>query len=98
MVQIGDIEIVTLVSDGLTDEDLAILAQMNSIKYLNIFNNPFTDEKGPITDEGLQHLSSLSSLDYLSVIGSHVTDSGVERLQQALPMCDIRTEYEQTVP
>ena len=38
-----------------------------------------------ITDGGLTHLKGLTSLSELEVHNTHVTDDGVNELQQALP-------------
>ena len=42
-----------------------------------------------ITDIGLEQISGLTDLRVLSLNRTRVTDEGAERLQQALPECQI---------
>jgi hypothetical protein len=41
-------------------------------------------------DAGLEHLATLTHLKSLSLVDTQVTDAGVNKLQQALPMCKIK--------
>ena len=43
-----------------------------------------------ITDAGLEHLRTLAQLGVLDLGYARVTDEGVQKLQQALPKCEIR--------
>ena len=45
-----------------------------------------------VTDAGLEHVKGLPKLKYLTLWGTKVTDSGVKKLQQALPNCKIYWE------
>ncbi|MDZ4686403.1 MAG: hypothetical protein SH850_15145 [Planctomycetaceae bacterium] len=77
----------------LTDDQLALLTRVTSLKTLLIDGNP-------ITDEGLAHLAPLTSLQVLNVSNTNVTSQGVERLRQALPHCriiDHQTESTETI-
>jgi len=42
-----------------------------------------------ITDRGLVHLAKLTKLESLFALGTQVTDAGADKLQKALPDCDI---------
>jgi hypothetical protein len=42
-----------------------------------------------VGDAGLEHLKSLTQLRFLVLSGTKVSDTGVQRLQQALPQCEI---------
>ncbi len=42
-----------------------------------------------ITDRGLVHLAKLAKLESLFAIGTQITDAGADKLQKALPDCDI---------
>ena len=42
-----------------------------------------------LTDAGLVYLEELTNLERLSLCDTQVTDKGVEKLQQALPNCEI---------
>ena len=42
-----------------------------------------------VTDAGLVHLKGLSQLQWLNLTSTRVTRHGVEKLQKALPNCEI---------
>ncbi|TKJ36552.1 hypothetical protein CEE36_11530, partial [candidate division TA06 bacterium B3_TA06] len=42
-----------------------------------------------VSDSDLALLASLTNLKYLDIRSTKITDAGVERLQKALPGCDI---------
>ena len=46
-----------------------------------------------VTDAGLTHLKGLSRLTYLNLKGTKVTIQGIKELQEALPNCDIHSDY-----
>ncbi len=43
-----------------------------------------------VTDTGLPSLMGLKQLQELNLSGTRITDEGVEKLRQALPMCQFR--------
>jgi len=90
-VEIGKIDWIVLYDRSLSDDDLAILGQMNSIRILDI-------DHSLITDEGLRHLASLDSIEHLSVVGTRVTSTGVERFQKAHPECNVQSHRQDTGP
>ncbi len=57
----------------ITDEGLRTIAQMSSLRFLDLNGTP-------ITDEGLQHLSVLTKLKRLSINDTHVTPEGLVHL------------------
>jgi hypothetical protein len=44
-----------------------------------------------VTDAGLKELVSLENLQYLDLSGTAVTDAAVQKLQRALPKCEINS-------
>jgi Leucine-rich repeat (LRR) protein len=49
----------------------------------------------PIEDGGLEYLKSFPALRYLQLQGTKVSREAVERLREALPKCDIESDYGQ---
>jgi hypothetical protein len=66
----------------ITDDGLQHLAVLNTLEILGLSDTQ-------ITDDGLMCLSQLTDLKVLAIGGTLVTEQGVERLQRALPNCDI---------
>ena len=59
--------------DGITDEVLQELSQLDSVLRISLHS---TD----VTDAGLDHLAKLRSLDFLNLYGTQVTDAGLAKL------------------
>ena len=74
--------IVLLHSTTVTDEGLEHLQGLTSLQHLNLNSTK-------VTDEGLEHLKGLTNLEYLSLYDTKVTDEGENKLQKALPNCEI---------
>ncbi len=74
----------TKVSDG----GLAHLARLENLAYLNLYQTG-------VTDSGLPHLEGLKSLKKLYLWQTQVTPEGVEKLQKALPGCDIDVGWDE---
>lgn len=72
-----------LSSCGITDNKLAYLKGVTTLVELDL-----SDNEG-ITDAGIEHLLTCENLRELNLRGTKVTDAGVEKLQQALPECQI---------
>ncbi len=72
---------------NVSDAGLAHLAGLENLSYLNLYQTG-------VTDEGLAHLEGLKSLKNLYLWQSKVTPEGAEKLQQALPDCDIDLGWE----
>ena len=72
-----------LYETGVSDRGLKELAGMPNLTNLDLSANP------DVTDNGLLHLASIESLRKLGLWGTSVTKSGVEKLQEALPNCEI---------
>jgi hypothetical protein len=68
---------------GVTNRGLQELARMPNLRNLELASNL------DVTDEGLVHLASIRSLQKLGLSGTGVTKQGVQRLQTALPHCEI---------
>ena len=73
-----------LYETGVTDRGLKELAGMPNLINLELSGNP------DVTDDGLVPLASIQSLQKLGLWGTGVTKTGVEKLQHALPDCEIR--------
>ena len=58
------------------------LAGLTCLRELSLDNTDLTDGR-------LEHLAGLKRLQELQLHGTEVTGVGVERLQRALPECDI---------
>jgi len=65
-----------------TDVGMEILPAMKNLRTLDLMQTN-------ISDAGLVHLEGLINLQRLDVRYTKVTDEGVEKLQQALPNCQI---------
>jgi hypothetical protein len=70
---------------GVTDSGLESVKELTGLEHLYL-------QQTGITDAGLVHLETLVNLRNLKVQGTDVTSEGVERLQQALPDCQITFE------
>ncbi|MCP4640250.1 MAG: M48 family metalloprotease [bacterium] len=69
---------------ALRDEDLAFLAKMPQLKWVQVGEN-----KG-ITNAGLEHLANLEQLDRLTIGGPGVTDAGLVHLSDKTALGYIR--------
>ncbi|MGI8978881.1 MAG: hypothetical protein ACR2FY_06620 [Pirellulaceae bacterium] len=76
------LEMLNLKQTQVTD---AGLVHLQAFKHLTVLNLNSTH----VTDAGLTHLYGLSQLGYLDLTGTKVTDEGIEKLQKALPNCEI---------
>lgn len=65
-----------------TDAGLFFLKGMTNLERLNL-------GKTEITDSGLMHLTYLSHLRHVDLQGAKVTQAGIDKLQKALPACNI---------
>lgn len=65
-----------------SDEGIENLAFLSRLQWLDL-------SATAISDAGLTHLEGLRQLEVLGVSNTKVTDAGAEKLQQALPMCQI---------
>ncbi|MBN2590118.1 MAG: hypothetical protein JXA96_09660 [Sedimentisphaerales bacterium] len=71
--------------EGLTDEQLAEISKMRSLKGLYIIENR-------LTDNGLIHLANLTSLKELQIGGGQLTDAGLANLTK-LPSLEYLSLY-----
>jgi hypothetical protein len=69
------------------DAGLAHLKNLSSLEYLNLYGTQ-------ITDAGLTDLEGLKNLRALYLWQTKTTPEGVEKLQKALPKCQINTGWE----
>jgi hypothetical protein len=67
------VELVSLTSMGVTDEDLEHLRGLKQLKCLYLGDNK-------ITDAGLEHLRGLKQLKWLYLNDTKISDAGLERL------------------
>ena len=61
-----------------TDDDLACLASLDQLSFLDLSGSP-------ITDAGLEHLRRLRNLTYVNCTDTKVTAKGAEELHRILP-------------
>ncbi len=67
----------------ISDDGLDHIAHLGNLEMLNL-------RATSITDAGLVHLSSLNRLKFLLMEGTRISPDGFQKLQNALPNCDIR--------
>jgi hypothetical protein len=77
------ISLIVLEGPAVCDASLEQLSMLTHVTRLNILRAP------NVTDAGLEHLKGLTSLESLILQDTQVTPEGVERLQHALPDCQI---------
>lgn len=73
---------------AVSDDGLAQLGQLGQLRYLNLYGTG-------VTDAGLRHLEGLKSLASLYLWQTQVTPDGVEKLQAALPECEINLGWDE---
>lgn len=71
----------------LSDAGFEHLANLKNLKSLLLFLTP-------ITDAGLKHLHGLKKLELLDLRDTKVTPAGISALQQALPKCEIESDFD----
>jgi len=76
------LESLSMAHTAITDDDLAALTSLRNLKLLWIDNTA-------VTDRGLAHIERLTALESLS-LPAGISDAGLERIQNALPHCQIR--------
>lgn len=69
---------VDLSNTKITDQNLVILREIKSIKWLNL-------ARTQVTDACVEHLVGLVELNRLVLSTTQVTTAGVNKLKQALP-------------
>ncbi|HVC93349.1 MAG TPA: hypothetical protein VND64_06640 [Pirellulales bacterium] len=67
----------------ISDDGLDHIAHLGNLEMLNL-------RATSITDAGLFHLSSLNRLKFLLMEGTRISPDGLQKLESALPNCDIR--------
>lgn len=67
---------------GITDDKLVHLEGVTTLVKLNLSDND-------VTDAGLAHLVKLPGLRELDLRGTQVSDRAVQKLREALPLCQI---------
>ena len=82
LAELTGLEALDLQLTRVTDAGLVHLRGLISLDELYLFRTH-------VTDAGLVHLKALTNLEKLTVHDTPVTPEGVERLQQALPNCEI---------
>jgi hypothetical protein len=66
----------------LTDDDFRHVGSLSRLRHLTIYSPQ-------LSDQGLEHLAALTALERLSMDYTSVTQRGIDRLQTALPHCEI---------
>ena len=72
-----------LEDDGITDAGIARLATLDKLETLDLKLNP------GVTDAAIDSLLGLSKLKTLEIAQTGITEPGANRLQDALPRCEI---------
>ncbi len=67
---------------AITDDGIAQLTKLKSLEKLHLENTK-------LTDKSVDHLATMKSLKILGIEKTKFTAAGVEKLQQALPKCQI---------
>ena len=94
-----NLEVLSLEGTQVTDAGLVHLKRLTNLRWLDLSDTQVTDA-GLVHLKGLTNLgrpvhlkgNDLTNLARLSLGNTEVTDAGVEKLQQALPNCTIRTK------
>ena len=79
---LGSLRVLALSNTQITDAGLKHLEGLTNLTALELANTQ-------VSYAGLKHLEGLTSLEYLNLTGTQVTLEGVEKLQEALPNCEI---------
>ena len=82
----GEVVDVSLANESVTDEGLAHLKGLNSLKELDLGGTS-------ISDDGLVHLKGLKKLEGLFLGGNLVSPEGIADLKKALPNCKIEKPF-----
>jgi hypothetical protein len=72
------LELLRLESPGVTDDGMAVLTELPSLRFIHLLD-------ARLTDAGLVHLHQMERLESLYLDRVQVTDEGLEDLLQALP-------------
>lgn len=72
--------------ESLSDGDVEILANLKSIKILQL-------ERSPLTGQGLRHLRALTELQSLSLIGTEITDDSLAPLARIASLEQLDLSY-----
>jgi Leucine-rich repeat (LRR) protein len=78
----GRVTDVYLPEFGVTDDLVAELSELRSLRNLDLSGNP-------ITDVAIPHLLRLRGLRHLDISGTRITDEGVELLRRELSGCQV---------
>jgi len=77
----------------ITDDDLAYLSRITSLKYLDIHGRGFDGSHPLITDHGLAHLGNLKALETLTITSCpRVTDAGLKNLEELTSLKQLRLD------
>jgi hypothetical protein len=69
----------------ITDAGLQHLTELSDLRSLDLSSTE-------VSDDGVAQLAALAKLRVLNLRGTHVSAQAVEKLQRALPRCEIRNE------
>ena len=82
-VDLTDLNYLSLsLNDELENEDLRFLKRISNLQKLNLRGTE-------ISDDAIVHLVTAKSLRELDIRGTRISSSGLDRLQVALPDCEI---------
>jgi len=89
--QLPQIEIVSILRSPISDKSVSRIAQLPNLQYLRLQFDDDNAQQALITDKALESLATCKSLQELRINGHWFSREAVERLQQALPDCEIDT-------
>jgi hypothetical protein len=86
----ADVTVVILSYSNMTDERMPLLKAFPEMKRFQIGTDQrLAGRPVQVTDASIELLASFTSLKYVNLSGAQVSAKGVDRLQQALPNCEI---------
>jgi hypothetical protein len=85
LLALKELETITLSGTKITDAGLAHLAKLPNLKRIWVRNTA-------VTDAGLEHLAKLPKMEVIGLSGTAITDAGYQKLEAALPNCEIQAD------
>ncbi len=81
----SDMVVVSLADTGVTDDDLALLADLPGVQILDLSHNR-------LSDNCLKYLNNLEALKSLILVGTAISPEAIGQFRSAHPTIEVRTE------